>query len=253
MGGEVGQADLGERVIHDTMAAIPQQRTGEPARAVQLGGLVPVVDDQDEAAGEPGGDRVQPRSELEADLGDLALGELAQLDAVVRQTAGQLRGRRLGRELGESIAPDDEQLQQLAAADDDAVDRQGVEELVGKDDAGDGHGPDRWRAGSRQEPTKAGLFKAVSQVGQPVRVRLDRFVSDRLEEIVGPWRRRPSRMESPRVPDPAPYSIRPKGLGRSRPAHISSIRRAMVRPKMGCVSGAVRKSPASVGRSARWR
>ena len=63
------------------------------------------------------------------------------------------------------------------------MDRQGVEELVGKDDAGDGHGTVRWRAGRRQESCKAGLFEPVLEVGQAVRVRFDGFVTDGRQQV----------------------------------------------------------------------
>ena len=147
MGGQVGQARIREWVLLHAVAAVAEQRAGEAARAVHVGGGVAVVDSEDEASDEAPTHFVEPGFQIQADLGDLALGEPARVEAVVRQAAGELWSRRLGRFLDEPIAPGDEELEQPAVSDDDAVDRQGVEELVGKEDADDGHGAVRGRAG----------------------------------------------------------------------------------------------------------
>ena len=161
-----------ERALHDSMAAIAEQRAGEVARAVQLGGLVAVVDGDDEPASQAARHLVQPRGEAEADLADLALGQLFGHDPVVRETGRELGRGRLARDLDEALPPRDEEFAQPPAADDEAVDRHGVEELVGKDDAGDGHGPTESPRGSRRSRQPPGVRQ-----GRPFRSRSCRSAS----------------------------------------------------------------------------
>ena len=146
------------------------------------------------------------------------------------------------------------ELEQAPATDRETVNGQGVEELVGNDDAGDGHDPlrveSRLAPGARDgRPFRSRRAGRSAGSGSIRSAGIGSLRAGRSKSV----RRSPSRIESASVPDPAPYSIRSNGRGRPSSVHIASIRRERVQPKMGWVSGAVRKSPASVGRSAAWR
>ena len=130
------------------------------------------------------------------------------------------------RRLPRTVAPRHVQLEQPSAANHHSMDRQGIEELVGKENAGDGHVPIR----GRRPGTGAGGCRGNQQPGNASRQRIavanppagagstpQARTGSPPSRSVAPWRRMPSRMESPSVPDPAPYSTSANG---SRPAEF---------------------------------
>ena len=99
---------------------------------VELGGGVAVVDEEEHAALETGRRVREPRTDRQADLCALALGEL---DRLVGEPGREVGRGRLGLDVDErAVARPDEDLAQGAVADHDAVDRERVEDLVGEDE-----------------------------------------------------------------------------------------------------------------------
>ena len=135
VGGQVLAPDVDVRVVVDAMAEVGTERAvAAPDRVVELGGGVAVVDEEEHAALETGRRVREPRTDREADLGALALGEL---DRLVGEPVGQVGRRRLGLDVDEgAVARPDEDFAQAAVADHDAVDRERVEDLVGEDETG---------------------------------------------------------------------------------------------------------------------
>ena len=133
MGGQVLAPDVDVRVVVDAMAQVGTERAvAAPDRVVELGGGIAVVDEQEDAALETGRRVREPRTERQADLCALALGEL---DRLVGEPGRQVGCRRLGLDVDErAVARPDEDLAQAAVADHDAVDRERVEDLVGEDE-----------------------------------------------------------------------------------------------------------------------
>ena len=136
VGGQVLAADVDVRVVVDAMAEVGAERAvAAPDRVVELGRGVAVVDEQQDAALEAGRRRVHPGPSAEGDLGALALGEL---DGLLREAGGEGRRGRIGLDVDErAVARPDQDLAQDALPNDDAVDGEGVEDLVGEDEPDD--------------------------------------------------------------------------------------------------------------------
>ena len=198
MGGQVLAPDVDVRVVVDAMAQVGTERAvAAPDRVVELGGGVAVVDEQEHAALETGRRVREPRTERQADLGALALGEL---DRLVGEPGGEVGRRRLGLDVDEgAVARPDEDLAQAAVADHDAVDRERVEDLVGEDEAGRpaprcgrvGMSASPWPAASRRAamasmPARLDLDRVVAQARREVRVLGGQAVEDRERERAGP-------------------------------------------------------------------
>ena len=141
---------------------------------------------------------------------------------------------------------------------DDAVGRQGVEDLVGEDDAGRS-GP-RGRPASERSARRGRLPRAAAAMRlEPARLDLDRVVADDVARGPGRSRARPSRIATASVAGPravlAEDERAPAGrAGPRRPRR----RAASAAPKIGCASGrgqevavAARAGPPSPGSSRR--
>ena len=188
----------------------------------------------------------QPRVQGEADLGALAVGER---DALRPQPCRERRRRGGALDVDEATLGSSRREPRAVAV---AAERprcvgQGVEHLVGEDDARSAcrplaprsrSTPDRRRLEPRGDRRRAGAARS----------RPGRSAARLRERRVARPRGRP-RMAKASVPVPAPYSRSTNGRGRSSRSQASTSPRASVAPKIGCVSGAVRKSPPRPGRA----
>ena len=241
--GQVLSAHEPVRIVAHMVAVIgPQQAGGSKLRVVQRGGWVPVVDDHRQPALQSGTEPPSPGRSLEPDLSDLALD---QLDPDARQRRRQVGRRWREGDLGEpAIAPIDVQLEQLATAHSHAMDRQGIEELVGQDHAGHRgrrvvrsrtHGP-----GRGQSFAVTGGDQSLPSRGLACRAAFDRLVAHRL--AAGDSGRSPGGPGWPargcRCRPPPRRSV--NSAGRSSRSQTSSTCAARVAPKIGWSSGAVR-------------
>ncbi len=215
VGGDVGLADRAEGIVIDPVATVGEEGAGQAPRTVKLGGLVPIVDDQQHASRrELAGDRRHPPRRLQADLRALACPEL---HAAGDEIGAEIGGGGFGGDLREAaVLPADVELAQLAVLA-HSVDRQGIEELVGQHQIGRALAP----------------VAAFGQVGaRPPRPR---------------GRGRPAHR---RAASPGRHRTRARGTGwtsrlrpRRRPAGPGSARRT------GAARAHVRKSPSRVGRA----
>ena len=166
-------------------------------RIVKLDRRMAVVDQEQDPAAEAGRRGRDPVVEREADLGSLAVGQGDSLGLEARE---ERRRRRVDLDVDEhAVVPADRDLAQRITALHDAVGRQGVEDLVGQDEADDPlfgrrSGPDEGARvsggleprGDRVEPPRLDLDRVVAQDAGEIRALPSQTCEDREPERPGP-------------------------------------------------------------------
>ena len=250
MGGQVLAADVAVRIVVDLVADVGPQRAVAPAdRVVQLGGRRAVVDEQEHAAARGcRGRSAIHASSAEADLGGLAVDEVDAL------------GRPGGRRGPASSARSRPRRGDRPRPTSTATSPQRPRRADGRDGPAGRRGP-RWRGRSRRTAGRRRAWRARSGRRPASASRSPR------RPRRGARRPRPARSGSRRAratravaarrgwPDgeragPGPV-LADDERRPARPAarQISSMPVASVAPKIGCSSGAVRKSPSRPGRA----